>query len=247
MIILNAGVPRSGTVLVNAILRELLRENGIATGQANPHGPALARLLSNLRMNGRHLHKTVLIHTHSWDDDAARQVKAVPETVILGNFRDPRDVCVSLMRLHDHDFATAMKMTIGNFNVFDNMCATADVMMIPYELLVTQKRAHIYQIARRIGLWPRLDQVARIDAATSIDRHKGVMDKVNSGEIDGLTRRPNTNRVLVEDPKTLINDRHIQSGVSGRWRTELSETEQAEATERLTPLLERFGYAEDAR
>ncbi len=212
MIILNAGVPRSGTVLVNAILRELLRENRITVAQANPHGPALGRLLSTLRMNGQHLHKTVLVHTHSWDDDAARQIAAMPETVIFGNFRDPRDVCVSLMRLHDHDYETAMRLVTGSFNALDNMCTAARVLTIPYELLVTEKRAHIFQIAQRIGLWPRLDQVARVDAATSVDQHRKVMDQVKAGEIDGLTRRSNTNRVLVEDPKTLINDRHIQSG-----------------------------------
>jgi hypothetical protein len=187
----------------------------------------------------------VLVHTHSWDDDAARQVAAMPGTVIFGNFRDPRDVCVSMMRLHDHDYETAMKLVIGNFNALDNMCAAAPVLRIPYELLVAEKRAHIFQIAQRIGLWPRLDQVARIDAATSVDRHKKVMEQVNTGEIEGLTRRANTNRVLVEDPATLINDRHIQSGVSGRWRSELTEAQQADATERLKPLLTRFGYAED--
>ncbi len=243
MIILNAGVPRSGTVLVNAILRELLRENGVSAVQANPHGPALARLLATLRMNGHARHKTVLVHTHSWDVDAAREIAAMPDTVIFGNFRDPRDVCVSLMRLHEHDFETAAKLVFASFNALDNMCTATDVMTIPYELLTKEKPGHIFQIARRIGLWPRLDQVTRIDAATSIDRHRAVMDQVNSGEIDGLARRQNTNRVLVEDPRTLINDRHIQSGRTGRWRDELSADQQADAAERFRPLLERFGYA----
>ncbi|MEO1493743.1 MAG: hypothetical protein AAFV19_16445 [Pseudomonadota bacterium] len=242
MIILNAGVPRSGTVLVNAILRELLRENRVPVTQANPHGPQLARVLTTLRMNGQYLHKTVLVHTHSWDDQAAREIAEMPGTIVFGNFRDPRDVCVSLMRLHDHDYETAMRLVAGSFNALDNMCTAVPVMTIPYELLVAEKRAHIFQIARRIGLWPRLDQVGRVDAATSVDRHKQVMEQVNAGEIDGLTRRSNTNRVLVEDPKTLINDRHIQSGVSGRWRAELTEAQQADATERLAPLLARFGY-----
>ncbi len=68
------------------------------------------------------------------------------------------------------------------------------------------------------------------------------MEKVKSGEMDGLAHRQNTNRVLVEDPRTLINDRHIQSGASGRWRQELSEAERNAANERFAGLIQRYGY-----
>jgi hypothetical protein len=244
MIVLNAGVPRSGTVLVNAILRELFKGANVPTGQANPHGPDLPRVIRHLQQTGQDRHRTVLVHTHSWDGETASLLSGSPHVVAFLNYRDPRDVCVSLMRLHDHDFDTAAQMTEGSFQLFDACAASIEPMVIPYELLAADKPGHIFQIARRLGFWPGMDRVSEIDEATSIDRHRAVMEKVQAGEIDKLARRRNSKRVLVEDPATLINDRHIQSGVAGRWRTELEKDQQARASERFAPLLKRFGYPE---
>ena len=243
MIIFNAGVPRSGTVLVNAILRQIFEVNGTRIAQANPHGVELPKLIRHLQQTGQDRHKTVLVHTHSWDAETARLVAGSPFVTGFINYRDPRDVCVSLMKLHEHDFEAASKMVLGSFNIFEAAVRDADLMVIPYELLITGKPGHIFQIARRLGYFPRMDQIAQIDEATSVDRHKAVMEKVQTGEMDGLARRQNTHRVLVEDPKTLINDRHIQSGASGRWRDELGEQEQKEAMQVFGPLLKRYGYS----
>ncbi len=68
------------------------------------------------------------------------------------------------------------------------------------------------------------------------------MEDVQAGNMDGLNRRENRHRVLVEDVRTLINDRHIQSGASGRWRGELTEDQQKTINERFAPLLQRYGY-----
>lgn len=242
MIIFNAGVPRSGTVLVNAILRQIFEIRGVRIAQANPHGPALPRLLNTLQTTAQDRYKTVLIHTHSWDKESARLVQSSPFVTGFINYRDPRDVCVSLMRLHDHDFDAAAKMVLASFAIFEAMAREADLMILPYEMLVADKPGHIFQIAQRLGFWLGHDQVARIDQATSIDQHKAVMEKVQAGEMDGLARRNNTHRVLVEDTKTLINDRHIQSGASGRWREELSEADQQAASQRFADLLKRYGY-----
>ena len=244
MIVLNAGVPRAGTVLVNAILREIFKEHKINCGQANPHGKQLPQLIRNLQHSASDRHKTTLVHTHSWDAETAQLLRGSPYATGFINYRDPRDVCVSLMRLHEHDFETAAKMTLSSFTVFEATARDADLMIIPYEMLVADKPGHIFQMARRLGFWLGLDTVEKIDAATSIERHKGVMEKVQSGEMDGLARRKNTNRVLVEDPRTLINDRHIQSGAAGRWRSELSETDQNAANEQFGALLKKYGYPE---
>ncbi|MEL6997776.1 MAG: hypothetical protein AAFP68_05890 [Pseudomonadota bacterium] len=242
MIILNAGVPRSGTVLVNAILRQLFERNGVRIGQSNPHGKQLPMLIRRLQQAGHDRHKTILVHTHTWNAETAALVAGSPYVTGFINFRDPRDVCVSLMKLHDHDFDAAAQMVETNFRIFEQASQAACMMVIPYELLIADRPGHIFQIARRLGLWPGLDEIAEIDAATSVDTHKAVMDKVNSGEMDGLTRRQNTNRVMTEDSRTLINDRHIQSGAKGRWRDELTDAQQNAANERFHDILTRYGY-----
>lgn len=242
MIVLNAGVPRSGTVLVNAVLRQILGASKIPVTQVNPHGPELPELVRSLQHSAMDRYRVTLIHTHSWDANTARMLKGSPFVTGFLNYRDPRDVCVSLMRLHDHDFDTAARLVLAAFSIFEATAMDSDLMVIPYELLVADRPGHIFQIARRLGLWPRLDAVQRIDEATSVDRHRAIMEKVKSGEMDGLAHRQNTNRVLVEDPRTLINDRHIQSGATGRWRQELSEADRNAANERFAGLIQRYGY-----
>ena len=242
MIVFNAGVPRSGTVLVNAILRQIFEINGLRVAQANPHGEALPRFIQTLQRTAQDRYKIILVHTHSWDNETAGMLRGSPFVTGFMNYRDPRDVCVSLMRLHDHDFDTAAKMTLASFGVFNATADQANFMILPYERLMADKPGHIFQIAQRLGFWLGQDEVERIVEATSVERHKAVMEQVRSGEMDGLARRKNTNRILVEDPKTLINDRHIQSGVPGRWRLELSETDQVAMNKRFSELLKRFGY-----
>lgn len=245
MIVLNAGVPRSGTVLVNAILRQLFQRSGVAAQQANPHGEELPRIVRHLQQSGQDRHRTTLIHTHSWSGETGRLLRGSPHAVGFANYRDPRDVCASLMRLHDHDFDTAATMTEHAFTHFQATTQESDVMVIPYERLVADAEGHIFQIARRLGLWPGLDAVAEIAEATSVKAHRKVMEQVQAGALDSLRQRQNRNRVLVEDSATLINDRHIQSGQSGRWRSDFDSDQQGVANERFAPLIRRYGYPPD--
>lgn len=243
MIILNAGIPRSGTVLVNAILRQILKTTGAFVVQGNPHGEELPQLVRDVQRAGKDKYRTVLIHLHTWHHDATRLLADSPFVTGFINYRDPRDVCVSLMRLHDHDLETAATMTTNAFVHFESTIEALDLMVIPYEFLVRDPGAHIFQIGRRMGLWLGMEEVARIQKETSLKKHEAIMKQVQAGTLDSLQKRPNKNRMLVEDTKSLINDRHIQSGASGRWRSELSEADQAELNEKFAPLLQRFGYS----
>lgn len=246
MIILNAGVPRSGTVLVNAIVRELLIRNGISARQFDPHEQELSMLLSQLRERRRYQWQVFLIHTHSWGERSKRLLEGMERFLVgFATYRDPRDVCVSLMRLHEHTFERALKLTGGYYKYFEATCRDVSLMQIPYELLVAEKHAHIFQIARHLGFQLRLDALAAIDEATSVDRHRTVMEEVKSGKREGVISRPNPTRTILEDRETLINDRHIQSGVVGRWRTELTAEQQARVNEVFRPILDTYGYPVD--
>lgn len=244
MIILNAGIPRSGTVLVNAILRQILKITGAPVSQANPHGDELPRVIRGLQRSGKDKHRSVLLHLHTWHAEATRLLSDSPFVTGFINFRDPRDVCVSLMRLHDHDLETAAEMTTNSFTQFEYIIDALDLMVIPYELMVRDPAAHIFQIGQRLGVWLSMEDIERIQHETSVEKHEAIMKQVQDGKLDSLQKRPNRNRTLVEDTRSLINDRHIQSGVSGRWRTELNEADQARLNELFAPLVQRFGYAD---
>ncbi len=242
MIIMTLGIPRSGTVLVNAIVRALLARAGIPSVAANPHGPEVCALLETLQSGKTDQQVPTVIHTHSWERAIAERLKASRHVVGFVNHRDPRDVLVSLMKLHDHDFASAARMTMEAFKVFEMVCQDTDFMVIPYESLISDRRGYILQIAQRLHLQPRLDEVADVDEETSVANHRNIMEQVRSGKRKRLMHRQNRNRVLVEDRDTLINDRHIQSGQAGRWRNELDDQHKAAITRLLAPLIERYGY-----
>ena len=242
MLILNAGVPRSGTVLVNAMIRGLLKQAGTGTIQVNPHGRELPVMVAEIKRIGQYHHRPVLVHTHSWDRDTRAMLTGDPHVVALANYRDPRDVCVSLMKLHDLEFDGTMTAVKSYYGAFEAVVRALGAMVIPYELLVTSQRAYCFQIARHLGLWPTFAQVDQVVAETSIDQHRKVMHDVQNGQVPELVERQNRNRVLREDQKTLINDRHIQSGASGRWRSELTDDQQKAATKEFASIIERYGY-----
>lgn len=242
MIILNAGVPRSGTVLVNAIVRELLRDIARGIFQYNPLGAELVRVVRILQETGQHLHRTCLIHTHTWGPEIAQRLSGETHMRAIVNYRDPRDVCVSLMKLHENELDLTMQAVEQYFGFMDSCARDTGALVMPYELLATYPQAAIFQIARHLGLWPGLDRVEAIAEATSIDKHRAVMEQVQAGERENLTQRRNRKRMLVEDKETLITDRHIQSGEAGRWRTELTEEQQKATSERFAAILRRYGY-----
>ncbi len=242
MLILNAGVPRSGTVLVNAMIRTLLRQAGTGVVQANPHGRELPGAVAEIKRTGHYRHRPVLVHSHSWDRDTQAMLSGDPHVVALANYRDPRDVCVSLMKLHDLEFEDTMTAVQSYFIAFEAVVRSLGAMVVPYELLVTSQEAYCFQIARYLGLWPTFDQIDEVVAATSVDNHRKVMEDVQSGQVTHLVERQNRNRTLREDQQTLINDRHIQSGASGRWRGELTPDQQEAANEKFAAIIERYGF-----
>lgn len=243
MIILNAGVPRSGTVLVNSIIRELLRAAATGVVQTNPHGADLIKLVRHLQDTGQERYRTTLVHTHSWGPEVARRLAGSGHLAAFVNYRDPRDICVSLMKLHENDLETTLQILLQSWEMMEACLNDIPAMVIPYELLASHRPALIFQIAQHLGLRPGMIEVARVMAATDIAQHRKVMERVQTGDIAGLQYRRNRNRTLAEDPATLINDRHIQSGAFGRWKTELDPDQQALANERLRPILLRYGYA----
>lgn len=237
MIVFNAGVPRSGTVLVNAILRLLYEDAGLDVSVANPHGHELPELLEALIESGHHRQKITLIHTHSWDPETAHLVNQTCWITGFVNRRDPRDVCVSLMGLHDLSFEEAVDLVLESFADFRAMLAVTRWPVIDYEILVSSKLITIGAIAAHLGFRPSTESLHRIDADTSIETHSAIMEKIRTGEASPLIRRENERRTLYEHAQTLINDRHIQSGKSGRWQSELDPNQQAIAKEVFADLI----------
>ena len=243
MLILNAGTPRSGTVLTKLIIEGALGVLRVRPVITNPNDDVLEQTIVKARRSAQHRYRNILVHTHHWSRGVEDRIKGDPDVRLFVNYRDPRDVLVSLMRLHERDFTATSELVEIYFNRFAPLLDNDAACVVPYELLAAQRESWVFAIARHLGIALSQEQVAEIMAVTHIDRSREAMDRLNRGETENVAEVQNTQRVLREDRDTLINDRHIQSGRAGRWREELSAEEAEQATARFAPILSRFGFA----
>ena len=242
MLIINGGVPRSGTVLVGQIVSALLARHGIDRTRYSPqerrHLPEFAQRVADWAGPG-----ALLVHTHVADRTVLEALAARSDAAVFWNYRDPRDALVSLRRLHEVPMERALYAMEVYFGIDALVADSGLARRLRYETLVADVPAAIKTIAADMKLSVNADDVAEIHDQTKPERHAAVMRAVAEGAVPGASALRTQYRTLREDPDTLINDRHIQSGRSGRWREELSPEEQAQAAARLGPWIQALGYA----
>jgi hypothetical protein len=240
MIVINAGIPRSGTVLVNAIIRRVLEEQDAVESLNPPASPG--EMLAEVMARG-HAGRFVIFHCHQWMAEDSRRVKDLGrEVVSFCNFRDPRDCCVSLMRLHDHPLELSMANMRHYVRFYWQTLADTGGMAIRYEDLVTDTPGHVARIAGALGVELDAARVAEICEATSQRAHARIAKAVAEGKGEGVRTIRNSRRTMREDQDTHLVDRHIQSGQSGRWQRELSPADQARVSEGLADEVQALGY-----
>lgn len=234
-LILSLGVPRSGTIFVFNVLREALTRRGIVFSSVNANYPETTTYLSRYDFSGN-----ILMHAHNVLPEV-QKVLSRQDVRAFFNFRDPRDVLVSMMRLHDYSFEKCLELVDISFAQLETARKFPDVMFIPYTHVMASPEALIFQIALKVGVFLSLDEVVQIRKATSIESHTRIMKAVGAEKMDVQVRR-NPKRTMRESTVHFINDRHIQSGRSGRWRRELSAEQQEIVTRHYKPLLVDLGF-----
>ncbi len=244
MIILNFGIPRSGTVWTYNVFRSLWRREQISYHAFSPNSPLeVDECLDQL--NPR---ENYLIHGHSITP-ALVEFAQRPDVRPFFNYRDPRDVVVSQIRLHDISLATAMEFTQQAYRSLQTGMCLPGIMLIPYGHIVDHPEAVIFQAATKLGIMLRLSECRTIGEENSMGRLKKVMEAVNDTKghdteslgVDVGVAETNT-RDIRYDRRHLITDRHIQSGKTGRWREELSEDDQDLVNRAFGPLIQVLGF-----
>lgn len=241
MFIVHGGLPRSGTVLVGTIIRALLFRNGLGFTRLGPQErrdlPRYADLIGT-----RAPMPATLSHTHLIDRACIAALAGRTDATVFWNYREPRDVLVSLMRLHALDFGHALR-SVEVFLRSEREIAKAGLgIRIRYEDLVADPAGHVRIIAETTGLPAAPDIVDQIAAETAPERHKAIMQGLRDGLVPNQRTLPTLHRPLREDPDTLINEHHIQSGAPGRWRQELTPEQQDRAGTHLGRWIEVLGY-----
>ena len=236
MLIVNGGLPRSGTVLVGLIIQELLTYHKVNFTSLNLHGDQLKNFIDNFDTHPSNRYKNYLIHTHTWSDSFVKN-----HGIIFWNHRHPLDALASIMKLHDKNFQDSLKFIIASINDGKFMENKSRI-LIPYEFLARHNQVYISVIASTIGLPVGFETCEAIAKSCSSETVKTKMNLLGSEQYVDKRVLNNTNRTMVEDTKTFINDRHIQSGKYMRFKDELDELQITTATEALKPFIDKYGY-----
>lgn len=240
MLVLNMGIPRSGTTWVFNVLRSIFLLKEQEYEAINPQGifETDAALRSAPKTGN------VIIHLHDVTDyviEYSRQNNCPA----FFNIRDPRDVVVSQMRLHDASFREAVIMTNSAFRSLQAATRIPGLMLIPYDQIARHAVALVFQIGMRIGQYLTPAMIAEIVDRTSIAQHRSRMEQVigtdgQSGiEVDRIF---SGRRDVHYDTESLITDRHIQSGKTGRWKDELDSKQQADLNRFFAAIIDQLGF-----
>ncbi len=243
MLIINGGMPRSGTVLVGNLIRLMLERRGIGWRRFNPqerrHLPSLLKLAQTPIAKG-----AIIVHTHLINAEIIGHLERRNDTVMLWNHRDPRDALVSLMQLHDLSLEDGIKALRVYGHATEIAHTAPSVLKITYERLIEDLAGHILEFASQMQFELQPGEIDDLARSTSPKAHSGVMQQLNDNTLAQTRTVPTKRRVMREDPKTLINDRHIQSGRIGRWHTELPSDEHHDVNGKLAHWIRLLGYDE---
>jgi hypothetical protein len=118
-------------------------------------------------------------------------------------------------------------------------------MLIPYAHINHHAEALVFQMALRIGQYLTPAMISDIVDQTSMTRHKRKMEQVldndRRSEVD-VGRIFSGRRNVQYDTESLITDRHIQSGKSGRWKDELDREQQAHLNRVFAEIIYQLGF-----
>ncbi len=155
--------------------------------------------------------------------------------------RDPRDALASMIRFWPPTPDNPFETYLGNFQRWlmqgETLMRSGTSLVIRYEDMMDDSAACIEAVARYLKLPERKQLIARVDAATSVESHRKIIDRIEEQAED-----PDA----AFDPTRQLHRRHIDSGEVGRWRRDLSQEQRRRAVVAFLPWLVSMGYAEEA-
>ncbi len=241
MIIFNMGIPRSGTIWTFNIIRNLLTMDGQEYKHISVNGPQQVDMVLHALADLAHQSDTNwIMHFHDVTD-LAIQTSEKFDVRPFFNFRDPRDVVVSQMRLHDLAFEDAVMMTDEAYVQFERVGQMPNVMLLPYEHLKAHTPAMVFQIATRLGFVVGTHQVQEVVEQTSLERHRQIVDSISTAQANIESINQGSREIRI-DQEHLLTDRHIQSGAIGRWKSELTSAQQSRCCDQFEPIVDALGF-----
>ncbi|WP_417386262.1 hypothetical protein [Gimesia sp.] len=229
MIVFNFGIPNSGTDWSQAVFQKIWQHQSFEFRSEKANSlEELNQIISTMDLNERLILQFDFLTEEAIaaaQDDAVRP---------FYHYRDPRDVVCAEMEFQDMSFADAVDQTVAAYQEIHHALCLPGIMVIPYEHLLKNAEGLIFQMATKLGVLLKLDEVAAI--AREIDVLLTTPAAVANASV--------TSQAVRIDGEHTEDTEPIQPLMIGKWRDRLSQSEQAMVTRFFKPLVTQFGYGE---
>lgn len=136
-------------------------------------------------------------------------------------FRDPRDAVASRRTFQDEPFEESMEWIKRNIKFMHRYAQTQQTLFIRYEDMMRDSLSQIRALGRYLGADLNERLIRDLDHNTNFARSRAMASRVKELPSEQLYQ----DRTHTVDRLTNLHENHIQSGKTGRWRTELTEEE----------------------
>lgn len=226
-IVLNCGGPRSGSTLLNIIIKEVLVEGLKQESNYIDNCEGFRRKLSCFN----HL---TLVKTHRYFWNVGYLIRR-NQIVAFMTHRDMRDVSVSLLKkgwIEDiESFVNSKELKQIEYTSLA-YASLPGMHVISYDELVDDTNNVISQVATRLGVELTVDKVNLIAQKVSADNVKKKINAISASvDIDQGV-----------DESTGLHVNHIHDPVSGKWKKHLNSLEASLIARDTKEYNQRFGY-----
>lgn len=231
MIIFNFGIPNSGTDWTQEVFKKIWeRQKYDFEVKEAETVEELNQIIGTMDVNERLLLKFHLLTEEAIQ--AAQQDAVRP----FYHYRDPRDVVCDEMAKCEIPFATAVDHTVNAYQEIHHALCLPGIMVVPYEHLAGNAEGMIFQMATKLGLLLKLDVVSEIAAEM---RALQAEPQLATAAMAADAQASQSVRIDEEHSEEAP---HIQPLMVGRWRNQLSQSEQSMVCRFFKPLVDQFGY-----
>lgn len=242
-----ASMPRSGSMWVFNVVRDMFRQSGTAVlPQEVPFVEQINLELAERAVNDPAPTGMHVLKTH-------RPVNSFPQARFIATHRDVRDAMISFMRFMGCDFERGLEAAVGMTQLSDHFRQFPDdvALQLEYDDIKSRPKDTARSLMRFLGLGLDRDGLESIVEKYSKRNVQALVDAMEQDvgtrePVSAPTRRggtvllPGGTRAL--DAATGFQSGHVSDYVDGDWERLLSSAQKRAMVEKIGGWLDRRGY-----
>lgn len=247
MVVLSVGMRKSGSGWFFNMTNELLQAAGHEDVRQVRHHPSLRTLIkgANCRVGGLKLGKlirlarfhykghTFAVKSHSGPALSLPLFTASGIAKVTYTYRDPRDVILSALEHGAAARKAGMAFNLTELKSLEDSIALAKKEIVKWEQW--KQYPHVLMVRYEELVADTIGELHRLVTFLGID--------VRDEAIQDIARRYDKQVYAQTTDNPILNNLHLNKGIPGRFREEMTPEARALCEEQLGPQLRQMGYA----